>query len=182
MQVCSTDHLYHYLINGEAVLSAILANGLLPLSAFPEGQRWRDLEAMRPGFYREIYALFAEPIVRRPYSNSGVFLTPIDFRLLPDLILARVTRIALPLVAIEHESAALTYVRDEERVTLPLSPESLAETARLWPAEAVRDWFARDRSKVFFYVPQVAAYQDGGIPVRPEWVERGGSPRAEAAG
>lgn len=172
MQVCRTDRLYHYLLNGEAVLPEIMANGLLPLSAFPEGPRWRELEALRPGFYRHLYAQFAEPVIDRPYSNSGIFLTPIDFRLLPGLILSTALRIAIPLAAIERECAALTYEGDEGRVILPLTPETLLETAWLWPEEAVRSWFARDRGKIFFNVPQVAAYQEGGIPVRPEWVER----------
>jgi hypothetical protein len=172
MQVCRTDRLYHYLINGEEALSAILAAGLLPLSAMPESPRWQQLASVRPGFYRDLYAQFAEPVIRRPYSNSGIFLTPIEFRLLPGLALATALRIAVPLAAIERESAALTYEGGGERVILPLTPETLLETARQWPAEVVRAWFGRDRSKIFFHVPQVAAYQEGGIPVSPEWVER----------
>lgn len=174
MQVCSTERLYHYLLNGEESLPAILANGLLPLSAMPESSRWRQLEAEHPGFYRGLYAQFAEAVLRRPYSNSGIFLTPIDFRLLPELALVRVARISFPLDAIERESAVLTYADDGARVALPLTPETLAATARRWPSEAVRAWFGRDRSKLFFHVPQVAVYREGGIPVRAEWLERAG--------
>ncbi|HEX5502421.1 MAG TPA: hypothetical protein VFW96_07335 [Thermomicrobiales bacterium] len=89
MRVCNTDRLYHYLLGGADALPGICARGLLPLSAMPESPRWRTLEQVRPGFHREIYALFAEPVLGRPYRHSDVFFTPLDFRRLPDLALPR---------------------------------------------------------------------------------------------
>lgn len=172
MIVCSTDRLYHYLLDGDATLDSILEHGLLPLSDMPESERWQALERDMPGFYRDLYALFAEPVLRRPYSNSGVFLTPIDFRRMPDLPLAAHTRIAVPLAALDTWSAALTYELGGRRIVLPVSAATLEETARLWPEEMVRSWFGRDPGKLFLYVPQVASYREGGIRVRPEWVER----------
>ena len=171
MVVCRTDRLYHYLIGGEGALAAILERGLLPLSAQPESVRWRAIEREWPGFYRGIYATFAEPLLQRPYRHSGVFLTPIDFRRLPDLPLAATARIALPLAAVERDSAALTYVLEDRRLVLPLTPGTLAEAARRWPAAMVRAWFGRDQSKLFWFVLQVAVYQEGSIPIREEWVE-----------
>ncbi len=181
MNVCSTDHLFHYLLNGEGALEAILERGLLPLSAIPGSARWRRIEQEQPGFYRAIYATFAQPALQRPYRHSVVFLTPIDFRRLPDLPLATVARIVLPLSVVPCRDAALTYELDGRRVVLPLTPSTLEETARLWPAALVRSWFGRDQRKLFFYVPQVAVYQDGGIPVRPGWVERSVADEAVAA-
>lgn len=171
MNVCSTDRLFHYLLGGEEVLDSILERGLLPLSAFPESERWQQIEQVRPGFYQWIYETFAEPVVRKPYTNSGVFLTPIDFRLLPDTSLYKVARIVIPLSTIECSTSGLTYELDGQRVVLPLSASTLEEAARLWPEGMVRTWFGRDRTRLFFHVPQVAVYQEGGIPVRPEWVE-----------
>ena len=152
-------------------MPAILSSGLLPLSARPESERWQLLERARPGLYREFYALHFEAVLRRPYRNSGVFLTPIDFRRLPDLPLARTARVALPVSAIDQGSAVLTYEREGRRVTLLFTPESLTEAAQLWTDAAVREWFGRDPSRLFFFVPQVAVYPEGAIPVRPEWVE-----------
>jgi hypothetical protein len=172
MIVCSTDRLYHYLLGGDAALGSIRERGLLPLSAMPESELWRALERDIPGFYLELYALFAEPVLGRPYGNSGVFLTPIDFRRMPDLPLAARTRIAVPLAALDTGSAALTYELDGRRTVLPVSAATLEETARLWPEGMVRSWFGRDPGKLFLSVPQVASYREGGIRVLPEWVER----------
>lgn len=172
MQVCRTDRLFHYLLQGDASLPAILTRGLLPLSAMPESDRWRSLERESPGFFAELYRLIAEPIIKRPYSNSGVFLTPIDFRLLPEYRLARLTRISIPLEVMAADRAILTYELDGERRALLLSADTLEETAQLWPDTMVRRWFGRNPSMMFYRVPQVAAYADEGIPVPPEWVER----------
>lgn len=171
MMVCCTDRLFHYLLGGDGALESILERGLLPLSSFPESERWRQIERVHPGFYKWIYETFAEPVIKKPYTNSGIFLTPIDFRRLPESSLARAARVVLPVSAIEPSSAGVTYELDGQRVVLPLSPDTLQETARLWPPDMVRNWFGRDRSKLFYHVPQVAAYQEGGIAVKPEWVE-----------
>lgn len=170
-QACRTDRLYHYLLSDEADLAAIVASGLLPLSARPDSARWQMHEAARPNFYRDLYALFAEPVLQRPYRHSGIFLTPIDFRRLPGLAPTQLARVVLPLSAIDAESAVLTYELAGQRIVFPASPETLIETARQWPDTLVRDWFGRDPSRLFYFVPQVAVYQEGAIPVRPEWVE-----------
>ena len=172
-RVVSTDTLYHYFLNpDDALVSSILENGLRPLSDFPDSERWRELEAQMPGFYERLYQMIGQPVLGRPYHNSGVFLTPIDFRRMPDHFMARLDRIRVPLQRLDRSSSALTYVVDEQRLSLPLSQQTLREAAVIWTAQMVREWFARDRSKIFFYVPQVAAYQAGGIPVSPEEVER----------
>ena len=54
-------------------------------------------------------------------------------------------------------------------------------TSRLWLAALVRSWSGRDQRKLFFYVPRVAVYRGGGIPVRPGWVERSVADEAVAA-
>ena len=92
--VCSTDRLYHYLLGERADLAPILDHGLLPLSAMPQSARWQAVEAARPGIFRSLYGLFAEPLLGSEYRNSGVFLTPIDFRRLPDMTLALAPRLA----------------------------------------------------------------------------------------
>jgi hypothetical protein len=171
MIVCQNDRLFHYLLGGKDALPGILERGLQPLSSFPESEAWRRMEEALPGFYRMIYETFAQPVLRRPYSNSGVFLTPIDFRLMPGSLLARHARIAVPVDAVDPDWAALTYVLDEARVSLPLTAAHLEQAAALWMDEMVGEWFARNPQMMFFYVPQVAVYQDGGIPVQPGWVE-----------
>lgn len=171
MWVCSTDCLYHYLLGEPAAAASILRTGLLPLSAMPDSARWREIEAARPGVFEQLYGLFAEPILRQPYRNSGVFLTPIDFRRLPETHLALAARFAVPVAALPLDRAALTYELDGRRHVLPVTPEHLEHAAAQWTAERVREWFGRDRSRMFFFVPQVAVYPESGIPVRPEWLE-----------
>jgi len=56
-------------------------------------------------------------------------------------------------------------------VVFPLTKENLEQTAELWTPEMVREWFAKNPRMMFYYVPQVACYQEGGIPVDPAWVE-----------
>jgi hypothetical protein len=147
-------------------------DGLRPLSDFPESERWRQLEAEAPGFYERLYALVAEPVLGLPYTGSGVFLTPLDFRDLTGTLLHGRDRIAVPLERVDATRAVLTW-EVEERVSLPLGREALERAAAEWPAGRVREWFGRDRTRLFFHVPQVAAY-GGRIEVRPEDVERAG--------
>lgn len=167
MPVCSTTHLYHYMLGGETHLDSILAGGLQPASAFPESERWKQTESL----YRNLYAALMEPVLKRPFTNSGVFLSPVDFRAIPGHKMARLGRIAVPVGAIEPAEAAISWVQDEQRVVLPFSPQALQEAAAIWPAEMVEAWFGKNPNMLFFYVPQVATFQTGGIPVRPEWVE-----------
>lgn len=160
MRVCSTTHLYHYFFEPEAgALDSILEDGIRPLSDFPASERWRQLEEHVPGFYRNVYELVAAPVLEQPYTNSGIFITPIDFRLLPGAYLHDKARFAIPIDRLDSARTVLTYVLDEERINLPFSGASLEETAALWDEEMVRAWFGIDPTKAFFYVPQVAAYQ-----------------------
>jgi len=169
--VCSTERLYHYLLGDGTDLTAILEQGLLPLSSRPDSARWQELEAWRPGFYQQVFEDFARPVLNVPYTNSGVFLTPIDFRSMPTARLRDRPRFAIPLDAVDLTTTTVTYVLDGRRVVRALSRDALEETAAIWSEERVRTWFAKDSSMMFFYVPQVAAYQEGGILVRPEWLE-----------
>jgi hypothetical protein len=170
--VCSAERLYHYLLGDNADLASILDQGLLPLSSRQDSSRWKEIEAWRPGFYRKIYEDFAMPVLHVPFTNSGVFLTPIDFRSMPTGRLRERPRFTIPLDVVDPAASALTYVLAGRRVVRSLSPDTLEEASAIWSEELVRAWFGKDPSMVFYYVPQVAAYQEGGIRVRPEWLEK----------
>jgi hypothetical protein len=167
-QVCSTKRLYHYLFNpDEAVISSICEQGLRPLSDFPESPRWEEIQNSLPGVFEWIYREFAEPILQKPYINSGVFLSPINFRLMPGSLMYESPRFVIPVERIDPEWSCLTYVIDDQRISLHLTAENLQRTADLWTYDLVERWFAVDKTKVFFYVPQVVSYQPEGIPVQP---------------
>ena len=172
MKICRSDRLFHYLLGSEENLPLIVERGILPLSAFPESEAWRRLEESLPGFYQAIYEAIGKPVLKRPYTNSGVFLTPIDFRLMPGSPLSRHTRITIPLEAVDPDYSTLTYVLNDERAVLPLSAENLEQAALLWPEQRVREWFGKNPNMIFFYVPQVAVYREGGISICPEWIEK----------
>jgi hypothetical protein len=157
--VVSTTHLFHYAVVPDADFDAILREGLRPLSDFPDGDRWQEIERHAPGFFERLYALVAEPVLERPYERSGIFLTPIDFRLLPGTLLHDRARLRIPVERIEADEAVLTWERDEGRVSLPFGPDGLERARREWDADEITSWFGRDRTKLFFHVPQVAAYQ-----------------------
>ena len=166
MQVCTTTHLYHALLNtGDEIVASVLENGLRPLSYFPESKRWQQINSQMPMFFENLYKMIAEPVLKKPYENSGVFVSPIDFSLLPDSIMYGKTRIKIPVERINADYACLTYVIDDTRISLPLNEENLTEAARIWDAAKVMEWFGKDQSKVFFYVPQIAVYQPEGIEV-----------------
>jgi hypothetical protein len=173
--VCRTDRLYHcqFQANEEQIASMVQA-GLQPLSAFPDSPRWREIQAVQPGFFERLYELIAAPVLAHPYPNSGVFLTPIDFRLLPGTYLHDKPRFAVPLERLDPAWTVVTYVLDDERVSLAPSAANLQAVAELWDEAMVRTWFGKDPTKVFFYVPQVAAYQPGGIPVSAADLEKTG--------
>ncbi len=167
MAVCKTDRLYHYLLGGDSVLDSIRQQGLLPLSDLPPVEHWHETMA----FYRALYEGLVQPYLKKPWVNSGVFLTPIDFRAIPGSLLANRTRVAVPLSAIPVDSAVLTYQTDGPRTGMACTAENLKATADRWTAEMVQTWFGRDRTKLFFHVPQVAVYQLGGLRIDPAWIE-----------
>ena len=158
--VCSTTHLFHYLFNpNEEALNSFIEDGIRPLSDFPESERWQELEAQMPGFYENLYNMMAKSVIQKPYTNSGIFITPIDFRLFPDSYLHDKPRFLIPIERIDLELTVISYVIDEERLSFPFNAANRQKVADLWDAEMVQAWFAKDNTKVFFYVPQVAAYQ-----------------------
>ncbi|HUF39578.1 MAG TPA: hypothetical protein VMN57_13715 [Anaerolineales bacterium] len=158
--VCSTTHLFHYMFNPDpAAERSFLEAGIRPLSDFPDSERFKQLQEHMPGFYENLYRMFAEPVLQKPYPNSGIFVTPIDFRLLPGTYLHEKPRFNIPTDRLDPAWTILTYVLDDQRVSLPYSPDTLKQTADLWDEDRVRQWFGIDNTKVFFYVPQVAAYQ-----------------------
>ena len=159
MRVLSTTHLFHYALGAGADLEAIVGEGLRPLSDFPDSERWRELERHAPGFFAGLYRLVAEPVLRTPYERSGIFLTPIDFRRIPGSLLRDRPRLRVPVERIDAARAVLTYELDGERVSFPFGPEALEVAAGTWDADRVAAWFGRDRTRLFFLVPQVAAYQ-----------------------
>ena len=168
MRACSTTHLFHYFFSDDASARVDMErDGLRPLSDFPDSDRWREIAAHVPGFYRNLHGLIAEPVLGRPYENSGVFVTPIDFRVVTGEYLSDKPRYRIPIDRIDASLAVITYVIDDERVSLPFSPEALLDTSDIWDVERVRTWFGRDETKVFFYVPQVATYQ-GRIDIGPD--------------
>ena len=172
MIVCSTEFVYHALLNPEFdKVKAILKDGLRPLSDFPESDRWKQLEAHMPGFYKNLYESIAQPVLKKPYSNSGIFVTTIDFQKLPDSFMNNKTRIKIPIAELDPAYCVLTYVLDGKRVAVELSDENLKKAAEIWKADEVRKWFAKDPSKIFFYVPQVAVYQPNGIPIQRSCIE-----------
>ena len=79
-----------------------------------------------------------------------------------------------PIDRLESAQTMLTYVYEDERVSMPFTPKNLQATAELWTEDMVRKWFGIDNSKVFFYVPQVAAYQ-GVVEVHKSDVDLAGS-------
>jgi hypothetical protein len=159
--------LFHYLL-GDSRPQPVLR----PLSDFPDSERWQAIQRAVPGHYEALYRAWAEPVLLRPYQNSGVFLTPIDFRRVPGTILTDRPRVSVPVDAVDPEWAVLTYEWRGERVSRRLSREALADAAALWGVEDIRRWFGRDPQRLFFYVPQVVTYQPGGVVV-PEIPESG---------
>lgn len=133
----------------------------------PESEEWKQKEP----FYRELYRRFAEPLLRRPFFTSGLFLTPIDFRQIPDSLLAKRPRIAIPLSALSGSASILTYELDGQRILVPCTQEALDRAAATWDEERISTWFGRDPQQIFFYVPQVAVFTEQGIPIDPAWIE-----------
>ncbi len=172
MQVCSTQYLYHTLLNSEfEKVAPILKNGLRPLSDFPNSDRWQQIEKYMPGFYKNLYDQVAQPILKKPYSNSGIFVSPIDFQKLPSSLMYNKIRFRIPVARLDPTCCVITYELNNERVSLSLSLENLEKTANIWDAEMVQTWFAKDKTKMFYYVPQVAIYQPQGVPIEQDDLE-----------
>jgi len=143
--VCSADVLYHYLCDDSSrLIASILKTGLRPLSDFPESERRRQIERHLPGIFETLYHEFAEPTIDKPYVNSGVFLTPIDFRQIPDSIMARKPRFRIPLGRLDPAWSAVTYEHDGRRVSRPLSSDVLRDVSALAP-RSHRDLVRRGR-------------------------------------
>jgi hypothetical protein len=174
MRVCSTEYVFHALLNtGDEIVESILDHGLRPLSDFPESERWQQINAEMPGYFEKLYDLIAADVLGRPYENAGVFVSPIDFHLLPESVMHDKTRVRVPVERIDPEFACITYVREGERVSLPFTAEHLQRTAEIWTADQVTEWFGKDPTKVFFFLPQVAVYQPAGIEVQAADIEPG---------
>jgi hypothetical protein len=171
VRVVSASRLFHYALDEGADLDEIVRDGLRPLSDFPDGERWRQIEEQAPGFFEHVYRLVAEPVLQRPYERSGIFLTPIDFRLLPGSLLELRPRLAVPVDRIDPTRAVVTWELDGERVSRPFGPAALEEAAATWDDALVTEWFGRDRTRLFFHVPQVAAYQSR-VELEPGDLER----------
>jgi len=105
-------------------------------------------------------------ILKKPYHNSGVFISQIDFHLLPGTYLHGKPRFRIPVSRLDPDYSCLTFVIDEKRISLPLTGENMVRAAAIWTDEMVREWFGKDNTKLFYYVPQIATYQPGGVPVQ----------------
>jgi len=172
MRVCSTNYVYHSLLNPEFdKVEPMLKDGLQPLSKFPNSDRWQQIEKHMPGFYKNLYENVAQPIIKKPYNNSGIFVTPIDFQKLPALLLYNKTRIKIPMTRLDPAYCVITYILNDERLSFALTPENLEQTAVIWNADLVNTWFAKDKTKMFYYVPQIAIYQPQGIPIEFDDIE-----------
>lgn len=169
MSICATDVVYHYFFQPDPdTIESVLQSGLRPLSDFPTSERWQQIQTHMPDFFQTLYNRMVEPILKKPYPNSGIFLTPIDFYQLPETILAQRPRVRIPVDRIDAEWAILTYELKQSRAAEKLSMQVLQQTADMWSEDLIREWFGKDPSRVFYFVPQVAAYQPGGIVVLPE--------------
>lgn len=164
---CRTDVVFHYLLGGPGRAAEIIENGLRPLSDFPTSERWLQIQAEQPGMFEQLYERFAEQVIGRPYENSGVFVTPIDFRRMPGSALESVERFAIPVGSLDPGWTALMYELEGRRRSLPFTRDHLEETSELWTADLIATWFARDPSRAFYHVPQVMCYQPGGIAIDP---------------
>jgi hypothetical protein len=177
-RVCSTTRLYHYFLNPSTAIDSVLVQGLVPLSQQKITARgrarvraWVD-RTLRLYFMRRLLLRHVKAHLGQKPTNSGLFLTPIDFRLIPGSLLEGRTRVAVPVEAIEAAQAGIIWVEDEQRIIRPLSPEALEEAAQKWPASAVQEWFNKNPRMMFFYVPQVMTFQ-GRLTVDQAWIEPG---------
>jgi len=104
----------------------------------------------------------------KAHPASGIFVTPIDFRLLPGTFLQDKPRINIPIDRLDPEWTVLTYVLDEERVSLPYTPDTLKGTAKIWDEDLVRRWFA-DSAKCTLHLAPSTCYANGFITMTPSY-------------
>lgn len=165
----SDSHLFHYFLRptDSATLERIRVEGLRSLSDQPEqAERLRAIEQAVPGHFARLYHDWARPVLHRPYDGrTGVFLTPIDFRQIPESWLRRRSRVVVPLQRLDIGDAVLTYDEDGQRVSLALNRDALIQARELWPVSRVVAQFGVDHQRLFFLVPQVVTYQSKPIPV-----------------
>jgi hypothetical protein len=153
-------YVYHYL-KEPAALSTILREGLRPLSDRPDSPAY-SRESSR---FRGRYELLARPLLRRPYVNSGVFFTTVDLRRLKNEKRLNSVRLRIPVVRLDPEWSVLTYEYDGARCWWPVNEENLRQATTLWTDELCQRWLGADITGWFRYVPQVVAFQNGGVPV-----------------
>lgn len=167
----STEHLFHYFLSGDQdSRKPVLEEGLRPLSDFPESQRWHLIERHEPGFFRKIHRLWAAPVLADEYTNSGIFLTPIDFRAGGPKWMHERPRLRIPLNRVDPAKSVLTYKQLGQRRSFLLSEDALVKAAQLWSPAEIEAWLGKDPEKLFYFVPQVVTYQ-GRVLVRPEDLE-----------
>lgn len=175
MEVCRVDVAFHYLLRGdEQSADAMIAEGIVPLSCRPNSDTWKTIEREAPGVFEEIYDELARPALGTDYTHSGIFLTPIDFRAMPDLPLATVPRFRIAVTRLEPETSALSFVLDERRHSLRLTADNLEWAASIWSGERVREWFGKRPDRMFWFVPQIACYPDAPLTVSREEFEPAG--------
>jgi hypothetical protein len=168
--VIRTDVLFHYTLRPGFDPTAVFRKGLLPLSSLDPVAA----DASR-GTRRELYVLFAAPVLG-PHGDrhSGIFLTPIDFNRIrgdgPNVAwIKSFGRFQVPLTALESPVSVVTWGSPFPRTSLALSSSALAEAAHLWSSGLILQWFGRDRSRMFFHVPQVVTFQDVILVAVDQW-------------
>lgn len=174
---CSVTHVFHYLRPDADPRSvdSILRRGLLPLSSMPEHPQYAEQLDADPDRFTRRYAELAEPVLGKAYSNSGVFFTTIDFRRLPGSPLENGIRFALPLARLDADWTVVTdQLGDDDRRCLPFDAGSLAAVAKVWTAGAIGRWLGAHPRGYFFHVPQIIAFQPGGVPIAETDLQLGG--------
>lgn len=173
--VVRTDVLFHYGLRYDFDPVPVVHRGILPLSVVDPAAARARLDGLRA-----LYELFAASVLGPGDGrHTGIFLTPIDFRAMRDdspaiAWIQGFGRFAIPLTAIAPGAAVLTWEGPFLRTALVLSAAALERAADTWSPELVRQWFGRDRFRMFFHVPQVVTFQDT-IPVSPAQWEPPGS-------
>ncbi len=159
--VIRSDVLFHYGLHPDFDPGPVVRNGLWPLSRIQP-----DLTPERRAVFRALDAVFAEPVLGPdPDRHTGIYLTPIDFQALasadrPTLAWIRgFGRFRIPREVLDPAHAVMTWAGPFPRTVRALSDDALADARHRWTPERVVVWFGTDRTKMFWHVPQVVAYQ-----------------------